>query len=246
MKSRKLLIASTSTMFGQHYLEYLSEEIEQFFSGVSPVIFIPFARPGGITFDAYTQMASVFFEERGINLKGIHEFDNMILAVENAQGIFTGGGNTFVLLKTIYDLGLLDILKQKLSEGTPYLGTSAGSNILGATIQTTNDMPIVYPPSLASLCAVPFNINPHYIDPDPGLKHMGEPRDTRIKEFLAFNNIPVIALREGSYLKVDGGYMELEGNSSARIFEKNVEPYELDPGKNFSVFLNDKLDPTGH
>jgi len=241
MKRRKLLIASTSTMFGQHYLEYLGEEIEQFFSGVSPVIFIPFARPGGISFEAYTQLASVFFEARGMNLRGIHEFDNMILAVKKAQGIFIGGGNTFVLLKSIYDLGLLDILRRKLAEGTPYLGTSAGSNILGATIQTTNDMPIVYPPSFRSLGVVPFNINPHYIDPVPGLKHMGEHRDMRIREFLDFNNIPVIALREGSYLKVDGGYMELGGKLSARIFEKNVEPYELNPGKNLSIFLNDKL-----
>ncbi len=134
-------------------------------------------------------------------VKGIHEFENPIEAVKQAKAIFVGGGNTFVLTYQLYKNNLIEVLQTAIKNGTPYLGTSAGSNICGLTIKTTNDMPIVYPPSFNALAIVPFNINPHYLDPDTGSKHMGETRETRIKEFHSFNTPPVVGLREGSWLQ---------------------------------------------
>ena len=239
MQNRNLLIASTSTVHGQPYLEYLSSEIEDHFSSSEEILFIPFARPGGMSWDQYTDIARGFFESKGIKIKSIHEKDQFLENLEECNGIFTGGGNTFVLLKSLYDLDLVPGLRQKIAEGIPYLGTSAGSNILGSTIRTTNDMPIVYPPSFKALGAIPFNINPHYIDPDPKSKHMGETRETRIKEFHFFNDTPVVGLREGSYFKVNHSNIKLGGSLSARVFEKGKKPYELQPGENFSFLMVD-------
>ena len=118
-------------------------------------------------------------------------------------------------------------MKTAIETGTPYVGTSAGSNICGLTIGTSNDMPITYPKSFQTLGVVPFNINPHYLDPDPSSTHMGETRETRIKEFHHFNSQPVIGLREGSYLEVVGSKITLKGPLSARVFEKNKTPYEI-------------------
>ena len=238
MNQRKLLIASTSTIFGKPYLEYLKDEIILHFSASDAILFIPYARPGGITYDQYTQTARKFFAANGMKLKGIHEEDPQI-ALTEAQGIFVGGGNTFVLLKTLYDQGLIEILQDRIKQGIPYMGTSAGSNILGKSIQTTNDMPIVYPPAFEALGAVPFNINPHYIDPDPQSKHMGETRETRINEFLEFNDTLVAGLREGSYFLVNGDQIRLGGPLSVRIFEKGKEPRELGPEQDFSFLLNE-------
>ena len=143
MNSRNLLIASTSTVYGSSYLEYLEDEVKDLFSSCEEVIFIPYAQPGGISYDSYTLAAKKLFDSNGISLKGIHEFDSAKHGLENCDGIFTGGGNTFVLLNQLYAMDLMAILKEKISGGIPYLGTSAGSNILGISIQTTNDMPIV-------------------------------------------------------------------------------------------------------
>jgi dipeptidase E len=237
MSKRNLLIASTSTVFGKPYLEYLKDEVKEIFSASKEILFIPYARPGGITYDEYTIHARKFFESNGMTLKGLQEFDNPNEGLGHCEAIFTGGGNTFVLLKSLYDQDLLFKLRDKISEGIPYLGTSAGSNILGATIRTTNDMPIEYPPSFEAIGAVPFNINPHYIDPDPSSKHMGETRETRIKEFHVFNDLPVVGLREGSYLRVKGEEIKLGGPHSARIFDGRNEPYELLPEDDFSFLL---------
>ena len=210
MNQRKLLIASTSTLFGKPYLEYLKGEIVLHFSESDYILFIPYARPGGITYDQYTQTAWKFFAANGMELKGIHQTDPQT-ALSEAQSIFVGGGNTFVLLKSLYDLDLMEMLQTRINQGVPYMGTSAGSNILGKSIQTTNDMPIVYPPSFEALGAVPFNINPHYINPDPDSIHMGETRETRINEFLEFNDTLVAGLREGSYFLVNGDQIRLGG-----------------------------------
>jgi len=237
MSKRNLLIASTSTVFGKPYLEYLKDEVKEIFSASKEVLFIPYARPAGITYEEYTIHARKFFDANGMTLIGLQEFDNPNVGLKRCEGIFTGGGNTFVLLKSLYDQELLLNIKEKISEGIPYLGTSAGSNILGATIRTTNDMPVEYPPSFEAIGAVPFNINPHYVDPDPDSKHMGETRETRIKEFLVFNDTPVVGLREGSYLRVKGEEINLGGPHSARIFEGMKEPYELLPQDDFSFLL---------
>ena len=204
MNQKKLLIISTSTIHGRPYLSYMTEEIKNHFAGISEIVFIPFARPGGRSWDEYTTIARRYFEAIGISVKGIHEFGDMQTGLENAQGVFTGGGNTFVLLKEVWDQGIMETLRSKINTGMPYMGTSAGSNLTGQTVNNTNDMPIIYPPTFDAIGAIPFNINPHYLDPDPTSTHMGETRETRIKEYLTYNDLTVAGLREGSFLKVNG------------------------------------------
>lgn len=225
--TKNILIASTSTLYNETYLSYLKEEIKTLFKGIDKIIFIPFARPGGISEKEYTQSATLFFNEINIKVLGLNEFALPHEALKNAKGVFVGGGNTFMLVNSLYKNGLFSILKEKIEKGMPYLGTSAGSNICGPTMQTTNDMPIVYPPSFKTLNVIPFNINAHYLDPLPNHSHMGETRETRIKEFHTQNNIPVIGLREGSWISIKDNITRLEGNLSARVFIKNKTPYEI-------------------
>ena len=227
---KNLIIASTSTLHGGSYLEYIKPELRQFYSEVETILFIPYARPGGISHDEYTHKAMTAFESIGKSVIGIHQFENASEAISQASGLFVGGGNTFVLVNQLYKNNLIEPLKDAIAKGTPYLGTSAGSNICGLTMNTTNDMPIIYPPSFKTLAAVPFNINPHYLDPDPKSRHMGETRETRIKEFHQFNTQPVVGLREGSYLRVKGSHIVLEGELVARVFEYGKDPYEIEPG----------------
>ena len=224
---KNLIIASTSTVHGSGFLEYLLPVLEHHFANIPEIVFIPYARAGGISHDEYTSKVKEFFTKLNIDVKGIHEFEKPKDAIRTARGIFVGGGNTFVLVNQLYKNDLISAIYDRVNEGTPYLGTSAGSNICGLTMCTTNDMPIVYPPSFKTLSLVPFNINPHYLDPDPDSTHMGETRETRIQEFHKFNTQPVVGLREGNYLDVKGNSIKLKGMLSARIFECNKEPYEL-------------------
>ncbi len=228
--SKNLLVASTSTVYGSGYLEYLLPTLKDHFYQIKEVIFIPYARPGGVSYDDYTAIAQKAFQKINLTVVGLHTFSDPIQALENAQGIFTGGGNTFELVNQLYKTNVLPTLRQVLFNGTPYLGTSAGSNICGLTMQTSNDMPIVYPSSFKTLGLLPFNINPHYLDPIQGDTHMGETRETRIKEFHVYNHIPVIGLREGSWLEVKDEKIELKGELEARIFESTKEPYEVASG----------------
>ena len=225
---KKMIIASTSTVHGSSPLEYILPALKEFFNNVSTILFIPYARPSGISYDDYTKNVSEAFNSIGIKVKGIHEFENPRQAVLEAKGIFTGGGNTFELVNQLYKNGLIILLRKVLENGTPYLGTSAGSNICGVNIMNTNDMPIVYPPSFETLSLLPFNINAHYLDPNPDSKHMGETRETRIKEFHVYNDISVLGLREGSWLEVNGDSIQLKGNFSARWFQKDVTPVEIE------------------
>ncbi|GGZ82062.1 dipeptidase PepE [Algibacter mikhailovii] len=227
---RNIIIASTSTIHGSGYLEYITDELNVFFKQANTILFVPYARPGGISHNDYTAIARTAFSKIGKTIKGIHEYDNPIDAVKQAEGIFIGGGNTFVLTNQLHKNNLIDTLKYCVNNGTPYLGTSAGSNICGLTIKTTNDMPIVYPPSFNALGLVPFNINPHYLNPDTSSTHMGETRETRITEFHHYNTPPVIGLREGSWLLVKDSSIILKGDLTARIFEYNQAPYEIKPG----------------
>lgn len=226
---KKLLIASTSTIHGGTYLEYLFPTLKEHFKNCTEILFIPYARPGGITHTEYTNVVRKAFEKINISVKGLHEFDNTSEAISNAQGIFTGGGNTFLLVTQLYQNNLMKLLSEVIQQGTPYLGSSAGSNITGISMQTTNDMPIIYPPSFKTLGLIPFNLNPHYLDPDNNSKHMGETRETRIKEFHAFNTTPVLGLREGSWLEVFGEKIILKGDFTARLFLQNKSPEELEP-----------------
>jgi len=227
---KKLLVASTSTVYGSDYLAYLLPTLRTFFKGVKELLFIPYARPGGISYDAYTQIALTAFAKIDIAVKGIHEFDNPKEALQQATAIFTGGGNTFELVHQLYTKDVFETLKAVVEKGTSYLGTSAGSNICGVSMMNTNDMPIVYPPSFKTLAFIPFNINAHYIDPLKNDTHMGETRATRIKEFHEFNDTPVVGLREGSWLAVTGDTCVLQGKLSARVFQKNTAPTEVVSG----------------
>ena len=233
---KKMLLASTSTIYGQKYLKYLHDEIKNLFSGCKKILFVPYARPSGISHLEYTEKAKNVFKI--INLE-IIDYTNEDLreSLEKCDGIFAGGGNTFLLLNKLYQYSLIDILKNKINSGIPYLGTSAGSNICGMTIGTTNDMPIVHVKSLEALGIIDFNINPHYLDPIDGFEHMGESRETRINEFHKFNDQFVIGLREGSYLQVEGDDIYLKGLKHAVIFKKENEKFEIENGFNLKNII---------
>lgn len=231
---KKIIIASTSTLHGGSYLDYLLPALQSHFKDCKSILFIPYARPGGISHDEYTQKVSEAFKTINISVKGIHEFENTESAIKNAEGIFTGGGNTFLLVTQLYKNNIMQVLSETVKNGTPYLGTSAGSNICGLSMQTTNDMPIIYPPSFQTLGLIPFNLNPHYLDPEEQSTHMGETREMRIKEFHAFNNTPVLGLREGSWLEVKGDKITLKGDLSARLFQQNQVPIELESESDLS------------
>lgn len=224
----KAILASTSTLHDQDYLEYLIPHLPELYKDIEEVIFIPYARPGGISHEEYTEKARNAFSKAGIRIKGIHEFDDPVEAIRNASGIFTGGGNTFLLVSELYRKKIMNVIKEVVKNDTPYLGTSAGTNIGGLSMQTTNDMPIVYPPSFQTLGLVPFNINPHYLDPDPDSNHKGETRETRIKEFHGLNSQPVVGLREGSWLEINDNKVTLKGDLQARVFEKEKVPFEIE------------------
>ena len=233
---KKMLLASTSTIYGQKYLEYLHDEIKILFSGCKKILFVPYARPSGISHLEYTEKAKNVFKI--LNLE-IIDYTNEDLreSLEKCDGIFAGGGNTFLLLNKLYQYSLIDILKNKINSGIPYLGTSAGSNICGMTIGTTNDMPIIHVKSLEALGIIDFNINPHYLDPIDGFEHMGESRETRINEFHKFNDQFVIGLREGSYLQVEGDDIYLKGLKHAVIFKKENEKFEIENGFNLKNII---------
>ncbi len=233
---KNLLIASTSTLHEGSYLDYLLPELEVLFKDTEEILFIPYARPGGMSHDQYTEKATKAFQKIKKKLIGIHTFKNPSEAIKDAKGLFTGGGNTFVLVHALHKLKVMQPLRDAIFNGTPYLGTSAGSNICGLTMMTTNDMPIVYPPSFKTLGVIPFSINPHYLDPDPGSKHMGETRETRIKEFHTQNTIPVVGLREGSWLQVQGTKIILKGKLTARVFEQDKSAYEIESGTLIDYF----------
>ena len=231
---KNCIIASTSTLHEGDYLEYLLPELKLHFKDCKTILFIPFARPSGISHDEYTSKVATAFAKINIAVKGIHEFENPKEAIQKAEGIFTGGGNTFLLVTQLHKNNLMTILADTVKGGTPYLGTSAGSNICGLTMQTTNDMPIIYPPSFQTLGLIPFNLNPHYLDPIEGSQHMGETRETRIGEFHHYNPQSVLGLREGSWLEVLGKTITLKGDLPARLFQQGKEPIEIETGTDLS------------
>jgi dipeptidase E len=234
---QKVLLLSTSTVHGSGFLEYCRPTIADHFAGRDRILFIPYASPGGLAHDDYTDLVSAALAPVGIDVEGLHSFPNAVEAVREAEGLFTGGGNTFLLLRELYDLGLLEPIRERVAEGVPYMGSSAGSNVAGANIGTTNDMPIVYPPSFEALGLVPFNINPHYLDPEPDSTHMGETRETRIREFHVRNRQPVVGLREGAWLLRRGAELTLGGSRGGRLFRRDREAKELPAGFDLSELL---------
>nr|XP_060639019.1 alpha-aspartyl dipeptidase-like [Anolis sagrei ordinatus] len=236
---RRLLLVSNSTLHGGGYLDHCQSHIRSFLGqNVKRVLFVPYALHDR---NAYAKMAREKFESLGYKLDSIHEAIDPGESVRKAEAIFIGGGNTFRLLKTLYDHGLVQpIRKRVLEDGVPYIGSSAGTNVATISINTTNDMPIVYPPSLLALGLVPFNINPHYLDPDVNSTHMGETREKRIQQYHEEPNTPpVLGLREGCLLLVEGDKATLQGKSGARLFVRGTNPTEHEPGADFSFLLNE-------
>ncbi len=224
----RLLLLSTSTIHGGEYLAYAGSEIRDFLGATTRrVLFVPFALHDH---NAYAGRVRKHFQEMGYALDSLHEASDIVSAVNGADAIFIGGGNTFRLLTRLYELSALSIIRERVGNGVPYLGSSAGSNVAGPTIKTTNDMPIIQPPSFDALGLVSFQINPHYLDPDPNSKHMGETREERIRQFLEEDATPVIGLREGALLRVEGGETILKGDAGARLFRRRLPPVELQPG----------------
>ena len=223
----RLLLISNSTLYGGGYLDHAESEIRSFLGDVNRVLFVPYAL---FDRDKYAATAQARFQKMGYELTSIHTAADPVAAVDETEAIFIGGGNTFRLLKTLYDLDLIKPIRNRVSNGMPYIGSSAGSNIAAPTIKTTNDMPIVQPPSFNALNLVSFQINPHYLDPDPNSKHMGETREERIVQFLEENDTPVVGLREGAMLRIENGKTILLGSTGARIFRKGVEPIEISSG----------------
>jgi dipeptidase E len=224
--ARRLLLISTSTVFGTRYLEHAFAELREVLAGVKRVLFIPHALKDHA---GYAAKARTAFEEIGLELDALHEAGDARRAVLEAEAVFCGGGNTFRLLDEIYRLDVAHLLRERVDQGMPYTGASAGSNLACPTIMTTNDMPIVEPPTLDALRLVAFQINPHYVDPVPGSTHMGESRETRIREYHEENDYPVVGLREGSMLRVEGASVELRGRAGARVFRRGQEPVEVSP-----------------
>jgi dipeptidase E len=225
---KRVLLISNSTLYGSGYLDHAEGEIREFLGKLGGVLFIPFA-----LYDraAYAAMARERFQKMGYGLESIHTAPDAQQAVNDAKAIFIGGGNTFRLLKALYDADVLQTIRQRVAQGMPYIGSSAGSNVAGPTIKTTKDMPIVQPPSFDALGLVPFQISPHFLDPDPNSTHMGETQEERILQFLEENDTPVAGLREGAMVRAENGSHILKGSSGARIFRKGHEPVEVMPGE---------------
>jgi dipeptidase E len=229
-----ILLISNSTLYGSGYLDHAEGEIRSFLGNATRVLFVPYAL---FDRDTYAATAQKRFQKIGYDLTSIHTATNPVQAVKDTEAIFIGGGNTFRLLKTLYDFDLLGPIRERVADGMRYIGSSAGSNVAAPTIKTTNDMPIVQPPSFDALGLVSFQINPHYLDPDPNSKHMGETREERIRQFLEENDTLVVGLREGAMLRIENDETILRGSTGARIFRKGVEPVEILPGAQLDLIL---------
>ncbi|HEV8134821.1 MAG TPA: dipeptidase PepE [Pyrinomonadaceae bacterium] len=226
MTNKRVLLISNSTLYGSGYLDHAAAEIRDFLGDLKRVLFVPFALYDR---DAYAATAKDRFDRLGYDLTSIHNTPNPVKAANDTEAVFIGGGNTFRLLKCLYDFNLLEPIRRRVLDGMPYVGSSAGSNVAGPTIKTTKDMPIVQPPSFDALGLVPFQISPHFQDPDPNSTHMGETQEERILQFLEENDTTVAGLREGAMVRVENATTTLKGSSGARIFRKGQAPVERAP-----------------
>lgn len=215
---KRLLLISNSTQHGHGFLDHVEAELRRFLGAARRLLFVPFA-----LFDreAYTAKVRARLQPMGLGLSA---------RLEEAEAIFVGGGNTFRLLKALQDANLVDPIRRRVEEGIPYVGSSAGSIVAGPTLKTTKDMPIVQPRSFDALGLTGFQISPHYLDPDSASTHMGETQEERILQYLEENDRPVIGLREGAWLRVEGASTRLGGLAGARIFRKGRRPVEKLPG----------------
>jgi dipeptidase E len=231
---RRLRLLSNSTNHGQGYLDHAMPEVRALLVGVRRLLFVPFALHDRAS---YAAKARARFVSEGIEVEALTADESGRRAVQSAEAVFVGGGNTFRLLKTLQDAALLEPLRALARAGLPYLGASAGINVACPTIKTTNDMPIVQPARFEALGLVPFQINPHYLDPDPESRHMGETREDRIREFLEENDVAVVGLREGAWLRIEGKDGQVGGAAAARVFRRGRAPEELAPGASLESLL---------
>jgi dipeptidase E len=231
---RNILLISSSRVHGTNYLDHAEAAIASLLGLIGRVLFLPYALHDR---DGYAAMARDRFSALGFALDSAHEVSDPVAAVEGAEAIFIGGGNTFRLLKALYDFRLLVPIRRRVAAGVPYIGSSAGSNVACPTIRTTKDMPIVQPPSFEALNLVRFQISPHYLDPDPASTHMGETQEERILQYLEENDRTVVGLREGAMLRVADTSVSLLGAAGARIFRKGMDPIEVLPGAPLDALL---------
>jgi dipeptidase E len=222
----RVLLISNSTLHGCGYLDHAEDEIRRLLGAVRRVLFVPFALADH---DGYADKAEARFAAFGYALTSMHRVADPWQAVEDAEALFVGGGNTFRLLKARHDREILALIRRRVARGLTYIGSSAGANVAGPTIKTAKDMPIVEPPSFTALDLVPFQISPHYLDPDPRSTHMGETQEERIRQFHEENGTPVAGVREGAMLACQDGRFSLRGVAGARLFRRGREPVERMP-----------------
>lgn len=238
MSRERLLLLSNSTNYGEPYLSSRGDAIKDFLGEtIKRVLFIPYASVR-FSYDASAAMAQERFAGWGYDLQSVHTSDDQPSAVHSAEAVVISGGNTFHLLRGLYENNLLDSIRAQVGDGLPYIGWSAGANVACPTIMTTNDMPIVEPPSLNALGLVPFQINPHYTDAVI-MGHGGETRDDRLAEFIEINpDTYVVGLREGSILRIEGKTISLLGDKPARVFRKGQEAREYGPEESLQFLLS--------
>jgi dipeptidase E len=232
--TKRLLLISNSTQHGSGYLDHCAAAIQGFLGSARRVAFVPYAMADH---DGYARRTCERFTQLGYEMESVHTAADPVASIRAADAVFIGGGSTFRLLDWLYRTGLLDALRERTEAGMPYVGSSAGSNVACVTIKTTNDMPIVEPPSFAGIALVPFNINPHYLDPDPTSTHQGETREERIRQFHEENTAVVVGLREGSWLRIEGPRVALGGTTGARVFRRGEPPQEHAPGSSLDFLL---------
>ena len=234
---RRLLLLSNSTQHGSGFLDHAIDEFVAALHGARRVLFVPFALHDRAGYTAKFRERMAAAPGGAIEVETLESDARGVRQIERADAVFVGGGNTFRLLKTLQEADLVAPLRALATGGMPYLGASAGTNLAGPTIRTTNDMPNVEPRSFEALGLVPFQINPHYLDPEPGSTHMGETRAQRIEEFLEENDRVVVGLREGSWILIDGARGTLGGLRGARIFRRGAAPEECAAGASIDDLL---------
>ena len=230
----RLLLVSSSTIHGHGYLDHGAGALTAFLAGVKTLTFVPYALADR---DGYAAKVRERFAVLGFEVLSIHQAPDPRAAIRAAEAVFVGGGNTFRLLKWLQDEGLLGPIRDRAAEGMPYVGSSAGTNVAAPSIRTTNDMPIVQTANLLALGLVPYQINPHYLDPDPASTHKGETREERLLQYLEESPVPVLGLRESAYLSVENGATKLLGERGARVFKRGTAPFEIEAGAEIEPLL---------
>jgi dipeptidase E len=230
-----LLLLSNSFSPGMGPLEHATDALSELFAGCRSVLFVGYA---GRDPDAYTDATRTVLGALGLSVVGAHRTPDPCAALEEADAVFVGGGNAFRLLRAVQRNGLLIAIRDRVRAGLPYVGVSAGTNLACPTIRTTNDMPIVEPDSLAALGLIPFQINPHYPATPTQSGQLMETRDQRLSEFLVENDVPVLGLCEGSWLRVSGSRAELGGTAGGRLFNRGGQPRDIQPGDDLTELLD--------